>query len=194
MNFNYDGQTVLFSRSYNDTVFQISPDLNVEPILEFDFGKFEVTQNVLKGNYKTIRELSTTIVKNNLVYRFGNNFRNLSNVFFSSFKHNRNLHHLFVSKTTGKVYCFNSYINDLEGETIPRKLNSDLQPLSADGNSMLFLIEPRLIIEKINNLKETVEDSSWKETLDNSNELIEIYQSLKETDNPIIAIYELEDF
>lgn len=193
-NFTSSNKYILFNHSYNDTIYQISPDLHVLPRYQINFGKYEIPEKIMNKKYENEMEFSMSIIRSEYVYRFGKNVREFKNIIFSSFIHKSKLHHLLLSKVTGNIICYSNYVNDLEGYNITNRLNTDSEPLATTEKELVFLLEPQELISGIKKQKEVYSKSEWDNFKEKNPHLFELYNKTSKMDNPILVFYEIRNF
>ena len=182
-----------FFHSYNDTVYEILDTKNVVPRYLVDFGKYKIPKQILMKKFKDAKELGLTILKSNYVYRFGN-FREFENIIFFSFIHNLKRYHVYYSKLSRELRCFNTLIIDLDNSNLEISLQINDKALAAYENNLIFILEPHEFVSIIDNKKKSMPQKDWYKFKEKNHHLIDLYESTTNMDNPILMFFEIKDF
>ena len=84
--------------------------------------------------------------------------------------------------------------SDINNLTKVFKINREMIPVALDKDELIFIIEPVIIKEWIDQTKQSYTTQEWEIYKRENEPVIKLYDNLKENDNPVIAKLKLKTF
>lgn len=173
-----------------DTIYKYSGG-TFTPAIFIDFINNKIPPELLGESSKNYYD---EIKRNNLAFR-ASNFLEATNYYYFEFRLGESINKsvsCFYNKLNSEVHLFNKVCNDFIGEKDFSFILSDEQkPAYIESDRFFFLIEPYTILQNIENQKEILGKSGYKDFLQSNPQLMSIIDDLKEYNNPIILSLKL---
>ncbi len=186
-NFWMDQGISYFSFTFNDTIYQLTPD-NLIPKTTFDFGENAFPNEILKKDFRDVREFMEYCQSTPYAYKIANHyFTEDVNLLTYEYKGNR---------------CFGVY-RDKNSKTLTfndeTKNRDDLYyflkyPRGAGKEAFYFEIEPSKLLSKVKSLKEGMGRSEWKSFQKNNKKIFELIDHLSIDDPNLIVRAKMNPF
>ncbi len=192
-NFSSYGNNVSFGRSIDNNIYQITNN-KAQIKYTLNFGKYQIPESFLQENLDKLTGFAVPKLYNSdYAYNIWSFYESAGFVIFTIL-HKNALHLLVYSKETGKIRIADDFINDINNLTKVFKINREMIPVALDKDELIFIIEPVIIKEWIDQTKQSYTTQEWEIYKRENEPIIKLYDNLKENDNPVIAKLKLKVF
>jgi hypothetical protein len=182
--FSTFGDNVYFKAISWDTIYDIGEE-DMVPKYIFDFGKYSKPKDYYKGPYEYTRSNNMTgIVQRNILFKESDHYI----ISIHGVYNEGRLFHYYDKKTeTSHVY--NRFMNAYVGQTDIITLDKVILPFYSYKDRLIFIYEPVQLIKEYNRLKMELKPNELEIFKKENSKFVDLVSNLKETDNPVLALY-----
>jgi hypothetical protein len=182
--FSTFGDNVYFKAISWDTIYDIGEE-DMVPKYIFDFGKYSKPKDYYKGPYEYTRSNNMTgIVQRNILFKESDHYI----ISIHGVYNEGRLFHYYDKKTeTSHVY--NRFMNAYVGQTDIITLDKVILPFYSYKDRLIFIYEPVQLIKEYNRLKMELKPNELEIFKKENPKFVDLVSNLKETDNPVLALY-----
>ncbi|UCS92438.1 6-bladed beta-propeller [Echinicola marina] len=188
-NFWDDGNNILFSYSFKDTIYNMEKD-KIVPKYAINFGDFTLPQEIRENNYEDVVEFVTRLRESNYAYQ-ATNFYNLDKYLYFTFQYKSNRFRSFYNKHNQKTVIV-SKIGTKENNFIEDELYYFSKIVIGSNDNFLFCqVDPYEFVSIYDGIKENLNEEEWTMYMKGNPELEKLYKLFKSED-PGNVILKLE--
>ena len=185
--FSTFGDNIYFKSTSWDTIYAIGEE-DMVPKYIFDFGKYSKPKAYYKdGPYEYFKSNNMTgLVLKNWIFKEGEDYIISIHGVHSE---GRIFHH--YDKKTETSHVYNRFMNDYVGQTdiITFELDKVILPFYSYKDKLVFIYEPVQLIRNYNRLTMELKPDELEIFKKDNPRFIKLISNLKETDNPVLALY-----
>ncbi len=179
-----------FNYNYIHNINVSGDSVTVEERYFLDFGPYETPKSFMERDWKHIGEFSDARDEAGYViapFDYSENDKYIIFVFRYT-----GINYLAVySKETNKTIAIEKILDDILFEGLKINAADHWVPYYYDGDIVYQVIDAYEFIDNVSYVKENMTTAEWESYSMKNPEVVELYNSLDESDNPLIVVYEL---
>lgn len=191
--FTSDKDCIYYTYPYSSIIYKLNVEtLNHEPAYRLDYGKRNVSWKIFEEYDYT--EWQERLRQNN-DYMAVNGILDMGDKMIINSADGDHLFYFSIySKETGKVLCGQKLRDDLFFKGNQMNLKAFMLPHCADGEWLLWTIQPGIILKGYHAYREALGETKWKLFRKKYPRLVEVCEQLDEESNPVLLKIKIKDF
>jgi hypothetical protein len=188
VNFGKASQGNIFSHSSENVVYQINPN-DLSSKYTIDFGKYEMPQELLDKPYENVAVFMQEVTKKDIAFLV-DNFYDFDKSIFFTFRFAEKALRVYYSKQDDIYKVINKIKDDINFPDF--NISYENFPVGGLNNELFFSIESEVFISQVKQIKKKLSKKDWEAYSKKHPEIIEIFNTTKPGDNPILMLAKLK--
>lgn len=190
VNFGKIGQEHTFSNSSENIIYKVGKN-DLSPKFTLDFGKYNTPKDFLDQPYENVVEYLQEIKKRDYVFLI-DPFYELNKHIFFGFNFGEDTFLTFYSRQTNTYKVVSKIEDDMNFSGISQIIGYENKPRGGSNDELYYVIESEVFISQVKQVKKQMSEEDWKEYSEKHPQIIEIFNTIKPGDNPVLMIAKLK--